>query len=931
MIDSEVTGPLNVTNRRKCCAEFIENNEEFRSGTVFGFFNLKVLMLAVVGLAVTDTINSSFAANPNAGGAPVTRPENGDETDVETGGVTQEATSNTKLVSAGETWSEQGWPFLQRFCGDCHNADSREGELDLSGFESLDAIAKESSSLQRVVEMVKFGAMPPEDSEQPEEAVRRHFGELADSILYSVTCDLRPRPGKVTARRLNRAEYNNSVRDLLGIDFDPADDFPSDEVGAGFDNNGDVLSLSTLLMEKYLDAAEEIASRVIIDPDTLQKIRKDVASDQIYVAGQTQVGRFNGRFFREDGFAWIPLEIPYTGHYRFSFSGGNASPDRGKTKIGIFNEDGQLVASGEVGYYGGSGSSDTFRFELDLKQGARTLYFAPLASEQQSDDANGKADEPSVEASLSSGNESTAEVKESPKSAEPVFSVSDRVNQAVIEAATAAIATPLKPDRRVDENEFPHMIRTIRIDGPDSFPRDAYPESHHRVIKRVASRSRGRWDRVEEAARESLRPVMRHAFRRDVTDDEVGRYAALVKRCTDRGMSYFEGMQSALAAVLVSPNFLFRIESPSGDEVIDSEGTVALNPAQLMTRLSYFLWSSLPDERLLNLGSAEELSEKQLVAEVQRMIIDPRSKSLAEQFAAQWFGLRNLDRHDADLDQFPGFTPELRRAMQEETKRLFMHLLAENRPIGELLSANYTFVNPLLASHYGMTGVEGDDFVKVSLEGTGRRGLLTHASVLTLTSYPRRTSPVQRGKWVLENVFGTPPPDPPAGVPTLEEAEVATDGLSLREQMELHRRDPACASCHRVMDQLGFGLEEFDAVGARQVALGGADVAKIDSSGELPGGRAFTGAAELSQILSLTEARAFAKTAVERLLTFALGRELRPQDRCVVDEIIEKTENQQFRLQDLVREVVLSRPFCFYEWETAGSVAVLQDSDQSNE
>ena len=846
----------------------------------------------------------------------------------------QGGNSPNDSVVASESWTKEGWPFLQRFCMDCHNADLREGELDLSGFDSLDALGKESSSLQRVLEMVRFGAMPPEDSEQPDGAERRRFGELADQILYSVTCDLRPRPGKVTARRLNRAEYNNSVRDLLGIDFEPAEDFPSDEVGAGFDNNGDVLSLSTLLMEKYLDAAEGIASRVIIDPERLPRIRKDVASDQIYVAGETQVGRFNGRFFKEDGFAWIPLDVPYTGRYRFSFSGGNASPDREKSKIGIFDENGRLVASGEVGYYGGSGSSDTFRFELDLKRGSRTLYFAPIPALQAQSSLDGNLGEEQDDASAASAVAAEKEVKaqevDQPKWEESTFSVADRMSQAVIEAAKEAISAPLKPDRIVEADQFPHMVRTIRIDGPDKFPREAYPESHHRIIKRVAYRSRGGWDGVEQAAQESLRPLMRQAFRREVTKEELGRYVSLVKECTERGMSYFEGMQTAVAAVLVSPNFLFRIESPTDQTLIEADGTAALTSGQLMTRLSYFLWSSLPDERLLDLGMEAELTEEQLLVEVQRMIADPRSKSLAEQFAAQWFGLRNLDRHDADLDRFPGFTSELRESMQEETKRLFMHLLSENRPIGELLSADYTFVNSSLAEHYGMPVVEGDEFVKVSLAGTGRRGLLTHASVLTLTSYPRRTSPVQRGKWVLENVFGTPPPDPPAGVPTLEEAEVATDGLSLREQMELHRRDPACASCHRVMDQLGFGLEEFDAVGARRSESLGEESTKIDSSGELPGGRVFVGASELSQILSVTEARAFAKTAVERLLTFALGRELRPQDRCVVDEIIKKTESQQFRLQDLVREVVLSRPFRFYDWESPSSIAVLEDSSQPN-
>jgi len=816
----------------------------------------------------------------------------------------------TAIVAA--LWEQDGWPFLQRYCLDCHNEETREGELDLTSLNTLEGVGSESASIQRVMEMVNFGAMPPEDSEQPDVSVRKQFGSLAERILYSVSCDLRPRPGRVTARRLNRAEYDYSVRDLLGIDFDPSKDFPSDEVGAGFDNNGDVLSLSTLLMEKYLDAAEEIASLAIVDPDTLPRLKKDFASDQIFVAGPTQVGRFNGRFFQEEGFSWIEFDVPYTGRYRLRFSGGNSRQEADRSVIDVFGSDGDWFASGEVGYFGGGGSSDSFRFELELSKGRQSLFFVPR-SKLVADEIGGDKD-----------------------SQDRKFSVDDLVTPEVVASARQAIAAPLKPDRSVDEVQFPHMVRNIRIDGPDVFPSDAFPPSHHQVIRKVAYRSGGGWSKVEEAASESLRPLMRRAFRRDVSDEELARYVGLVRTSTNRGMSYYEGMRIALSAVLVSPNFLFRIETPGPEVVRDSDGAVALTSNQLATRLSFFLWSSLPDESLLRLGGSHQLSEEILLKEVDRMLDDQRSQALADQFAEQWFGLRNLNGHEVDADLFPGFSPSLRMAMMEETKRLFMHVLLNDGPISELLTADYSFLNVELASHYGIdvTGIKkaenselgngaegidetwGDDFRKVSLDGTGRRGLLTHASVLTLTSYPRRTSPVQRGKWILENIFGTPPPDPPAGVPALEDADTATVSLSLREQMEHHRRDPACASCHRVMDQLGFGLEEFDAVGGRR-QLGGANAIASEMRGELPGGRQFSGAEELTTILSETETKAFARTAVERLLTFALGRELRPQDRCVVDEIIRKAEPDGYRLRDLVRLVVMSRPFRFYDWESS--------------
>jgi hypothetical protein len=411
---------------------------------------------------------------------------------------------------------------------------------------------------------------------------------------------------------------------------------------------------------------------------------------------------------------------------------------------------------------------------------------------------------------------------------------------------------------------------------------------------------------------------MRRAFRQPVPDDEIKPYVALVKQATDRGESFHRGLQIAVSAVLMSPRFLFRVETPPVDWEPEEDGSVALTPQQLATRLSYFLWSSLPDEPLLKDAEEGTLDAKQLEAHVARMLADPKADAMAQQFAAQWLGLRNLDTHEADTDRFGSFTPSLRMAMATETESLFMHLLRGNRPVTDLLTSDFTFANQELAEHYGIDGITGDTFQQVSLQGSQRRGLLAHASILTLTSNPGRTSPVKRGKWILENILGTPPPEPPSGVPELEETKTASDNATLREQMEIHRSDPSCASCHRVMDELGFGLEQYDAIGRFREADGSAP---IDASGELPGGRSFLGAAELCEILSKTESEAFARTAVDRLLTFALGRQLTPTDRCTVDAIVEKTAPQGHRIQDLIVEVVRSRPFRYYEWtEPAATV-----------
>jgi hypothetical protein len=746
--------------------------------------------------------------------------------------------------------------------------------------------------MQRVLEMVRFGAMPPEDADQPTEDERKQLVTSLDKTLFAVACDLRPRPGKVTARRLNRAEYNHAIRDLFGIDLRPADAFPSDEVGAGFDNNGDVLSLSPLLIEKYLDAAEQVTDAVLIDPKSLPNIEVDRAGDQLLVHGEARTGRFNGRFLASDAFVWADVEIPVDGEYRVQIAGGNSDRDQEPTPVAVYDIQGMLRGKGELTYYGGDGSSQRFDFKINLTAGSHRFYVEAAEASQ----------------ALDVGETRSARLAE--------------LSDDVIDAAVKQLEKPLRPSRNIDTAEFPFMMRRIKVEGPIEPPADAFPPSQYEIVRKHAKYERGRWRDVESAAVECLRPLMRRAFRQSVSDQEVKPYADLVKMATDRGESYHRGLQIAISAILVSPRFLFRVESPASDSRPEADGSIALTPNQLATRLSFFLWSSLPDDQLLNDADAGQLDGQQIDEHVARMLADPKADAMAEQFAAQWFGLRNLNSHEADTDRFQSFTTSLRVAMARETETLFMHLLRNNRPVSELLTCDFTFANEELASHYGIPGINGEAFEMVSLKGTERRGLLSHASILTLTSNPARTSPVKRGKWILENILGTPPPDPPAGVPELEETQVAGADATLREQMEIHRSDPSCAACHRVMDELGFGLERYDAIGRIRPSSGGTP---IDASGELPGGRSFQGCAELCEILAKTETEAFAHTAIERLLTFALGRQLTPVDRCTVDEIVKRTASEGHRIQDLILEVVRSRPFRYYEWTGPLPIVDAQD------
>jgi hypothetical protein len=791
----------------------------------------------------------------------------------------------TELKEDAAAWASEGWPLLQQYCLDCHNEDNREAGLDLSSLRTIDALGRSNDPMQRVLEMIRFGAMPPEDADQPTAGQRKTLVTSLDRALFAVSCDQRPRPGKVTARRLNRAEYNNSIRDLFGVDLKPAEVFPSDEVGAGFDNNGDVLSLSPMLIEKYLEAAEDVAKKVLIDPKSLPRIDDQRASDQLLVHGETRTGRFNGRFLSPDAFAWADFRIPVTGEYRVGVSGGNTAKGLGPTRVAVYDKDGFLRGHHELKYYGGSGRSERFEFRAIFEKGKQSIFVEPLEQERELEVGKSKSDR---FADLDSD---------------------------LVAAAVKRRETPLKPTGAISSVQYPFMVRHISVSGPTQQPPEAYPPSQQEILRRVAEHRDGEWRGVEKAATECLRPLMRRAFRGPVTSDQVEPYARLVSTATDRGESYYRGLQIAISAILVSPRFLFRVETPPESWEPEDDGSIRLPQHQLATRLAYFLWSSTPDERLLDDADKGRLNQESLLQHARRMIANQKSDSLARQFAAQWLGLRNLEVHEADTDQFQSFTPELRRAMARETELVFMHAVRNNQPVACLLTSDDTFVNGVLASHYGISDVTGEEFEQVSLEQTPRRGVLSHASVLTLTSNPVRTSPVKRGKWILENVLGTPPPEPPAGVPELEEAETAGANASLREQLEIHRADPTCAACHRVMDQLGFGLEQFDAIGRYREKEGSL---LIDASGELPGGRVFNGAAELSEILGKTESEAFARTVVGKLMTFALGRELMPSDRCTVDEIIKRTAKQEYRFIDVILEIVNSRPFLYYDWVDQG-------------
>ncbi|MEL6107094.1 MAG: DUF1592 domain-containing protein [Planctomycetota bacterium] len=786
-------------------------------------------------------------------------------------------------------WKGSGLPLLTTYCIDCHNEDLQEGGLDLSPFETMSDVSM--AEVNRVLEMVRFGAMPPSDADLPETDERKQLVAALEATLYSTACDLGPKSDGITIRRLNRSEYNRTVRDLFGVDLRPADRFPSDEVGGGFDNNANMLTTSPILVEKYMDAAERVAAAAILDPAELPRLSLDVAPDQLPVDGDYVVGRFNGRFVKQEALVWIDFETPYEGDYRIDVRGGVVSRSQKPMRVAVYDETQTLRGIQPLKYYGGGGGSQSFRIRIKLSKGKHRLAFVPIANDDETD----------FEVDTSK----TTRL--------------DELQEEKMAAILQQLGEPIEPARRISHEEYPFMFRSLRVSGPERFPDEVFPPQQFQLIRSIAPERGEVYRDVEYHASKNLRPFMRLAFRGDVTDEEVRPYAQLAEQMTREGKSFHRAMQVAISALLVSPRFLYRIETPPADAEPNDDGDFPLTQSQLASRLSYLVWSSTPDEALLRNAEQRKLDDKRLRSEVARMIHDERAEALASDFAAQWLGLRNLDDHEADQETFPGFSGELREAMADETEALFLHLLRENRPVRELLTADYSFLNARLAEHYGITarpaGLE-----RVSLRETPRRGILSHASILTLTSTPTRTSPVLRGKWILENILGTKPPDPPPGVPELEETKTADLDATLRQQLELHREVATCASCHRVMDQLGFGLDDFDAVGRYRTTDG---KVAIDASGALPDGRSFDGAAELASILAESEVEALARTLTRRLLAYAIGREVRPGDRCTIDDILERTRDEDYPMADILTEVVLSRPFRFesHRQPTANSPA----------
>jgi Protein of unknown function (DUF1592)/Protein of unknown function (DUF1588)/Protein of unknown function (DUF1587)/Protein of unknown function (DUF1585)/Protein of unknown function (DUF1595) len=732
-----------------------------------------------------------------------------------------------------DAYQKQVAPLLKRYCAECHMKESPEAGIAFDRFADQAAAVKSGRTWIRVRDALQGRIMPPADMPQPTLAERDRIVDWIEHDFLAAECAKQASAPAVVIRRLNRQEYDNTIRDLLGLDLHLADIFPPDDIGFGFDNIGSALNISPAHVEKFLDAAERAMKKAIVLPDAEPFPPAELIGLKTY-----------------------PLPVDKPVEFKHSLKPGRYLADFSLVRVGIaesvppprlvigFGKDRRTVDAVRV-----QDETVVYRYWLTVAAGDNQVHVA-LAPGQ---------------------------------------------------AETANVVKPKQVDANVSGDQRYGGDRGLHVDsmvvrGPVALKPESLPLSHRKIV--FCTPEYGDQSRLDCARRVVARFAER-AFRRPVAADEVDQILQIFRLAHDKGESYERAIQLALTTVLASPRFLFLVEPE------ESREDRRLNDFELASRLSYFLWSSMPDDELFALARANTL-RAHLRRQVARMLDDPRSDEFVKNFAGQWLQLRKLPTVARDKDLFRDFDDSLRDAMRQESEEFFGYVVRNDRSVLELLDSDYTFVNERLARHYGIDGIQGGGFRKVTVPDRSRGGVLTQASVLTLTSNPNRTSPVKRGQWILQQLLGTPPPPPPPEVPKLDESKDAALAASLRERMEVHRANPQCAACHQQMDPLGFALENYDAIGRWRTKDGGFG---IDPAGELLGGRKFADIHELKQVLASTARKKFARCLVENMLTYALGRGLEAYDYCMVLDICERLAAGDYRIRNIIFGIVESKAF----------------------
>ncbi len=763
-------------------------------------------------------------------------------------------------------------PFIEKHCVTCHGGKATKADLNLLKTDKSDeAVLKNRKLWLNVLRQVTVGEMPPAKQPRPALAEVEQFTSAVEAAFERAELAMKPDPGRVTLRRLNRVEYLNTVRDLLLVDFDPTEGFPADDIGHGFDNIGDVLTLSPLLMERYLDAAEGIARRVILESPP--KPSRRYLSGRFLQPNNAQTSQ--GRFRLMDPMSAEPVHSgPFaaSGDYlKFSadadlvYRATLYAEPRGKSpvKVALFLQGKDLPGP----------ATDA---ELATLMGAALPSMKPL--------------------SILKIYEITARDASRPQTIEIPINRMGGINRAGI----AVIKPP--------EGEEPPKVFVEHLWSEG--PLETRPASQLMLLACTPGKPQ------TQQTREVLGRLLPRAYRRPATTAEVETLAKLVDQIVASGRTWEAGVQQALVAVLCSPKFLFRVEL---DDRPQARQPHPLDEFQLASRLSYFLWSTMPDAELQALAQKGQLTAN-LDAQVRRMLKDTKASALVQNFALQWLQLQRLQSAAPDAKLFPAFNDSLRRAMLRETELFFTEIIREDRSVLDLLDGNFTYLNDTLARHYGIADTAGnplnqkktqpggqviprDVFVRVALPMKERGGLLSQASMLTVTSNPTRTSPVKRGRWVLEQILGTPPPPPPPNVPELEGQQKLTG--TLRQRMEQHRANPACANCHTQMDAMGFALENYNAIGIWREKDG---AETINAAGALPDGKSFDGPFGLKNLLR-EKRELFARNLAEKMLTYGLGRGLEYYDARALRQILAGLPKEDYRFSALVTAIVKSEPF----------------------
>jgi Protein of unknown function (DUF1592)/Protein of unknown function (DUF1588)/Protein of unknown function (DUF1587)/Protein of unknown function (DUF1585)/Protein of unknown function (DUF1595) len=742
-----------------------------------------------------------------------------------TGHAQVSAPRRTQLQASPGAFDRDVQPVLREYCSPCHNDKKANAGVNMTVFGDPASLASTRDGWEMILAKLRAGEMPPLEEEQPGDKERTALVTFVQRALDRADRSMKPDPGRVPIHRLTRVEYANTVRDLLGVDVRATEEFPADDSGYGFDNIGDILTVSPALMQKYLAAAERIAARAV---------GGDPWPEPGFFTRRARVRRIG------DGTVELKDILEYDADYviKVSLTGHRGPEDPPLTLV--ISVDGKPV---------------------------KTV---------------------SVPVQISAVNRQGGATQRAVQEVRMFLTGNEHVFRAAFVNDEGLKKIPAKSRTDVNQNIFPEFID---VGGP-------YPPAEPQKVQKgvlVCDPASGAAcvDRI-------LTRLARRAYRRPVRRAEVIRLTNVFAKAKASGYTPAQSLQFAIATVLVSPQFLFRIERDPGPGVI-----ARVSDVELASRLSYFLWSSMPDEELLRLGETGRLHlPAVLAAQVKRMIADPKSGAIADNFAGQWLETRSLDAVTRDATRFPEWGNELKDAMRTETRLFFDAVLRENRPVSDFIDGKYSFVNGLLAKHYGIADVDGADFRRVELTGGQRSGVFTQGSVLTVSSYPTRTSVVLRGKYLLENVFNAPPPPPPDDVPTLDEAAIGV-AKSHRAQLEQHRADSLCASCHDKLDPLGFALENYDAIGRWRTEDG---KFPVDSTGTLPSGKKFSGSAELKTLL-LDRMNDFTRGLAEKMLTYALGRGVESYDRLVVRDLVRQSAAHGYRLQSLIQAIVKSVPF----------------------